>query len=97
VLRGRYLLTLIARYNGDAPLDDADIVLTLDSPDKAVAALERLFADEPDRLRREQAATVMPLIGPLLDAWDGTPNDEKNPDSTLFRTMEKIARAMEGI
>jgi hypothetical protein len=51
---------------------------------------------ELDLLRREQAAAVMPLIGPLLDAWDGMPNDEKDPDSTLFRVMEKIAAAMEG-
>jgi hypothetical protein len=53
--------------------------------------------EERDQLRRDQAERVMPLIGPLLDAWDGTPNDEKDPDSTLFRVMEKIARAMEGV
>lgn len=57
---------------------------------------ERVSVPEVDRLRREQSEAVMPLIGPLLDAWDGLPNDEKNPDSTLFRTIEKIARAMEG-
>lgn len=38
----------------------------------------------------------MPLIGPLLDAWDGLPNDEKDPDSPLYRAIEKIAAAMEG-
>lgn len=47
-------------------------------------------------LRRQQVATVMPLIGPLLDAWDGAPNDEKNPESALYRVMESIAAAMEG-
>jgi hypothetical protein len=29
-------------------------------------------------LRAEQAARVMPLIGPLLDAWDNTDNDTKS-------------------
>lgn len=30
---------------------------------------------EIESLRTEQAKVVMPLIGPLLDAWDGLPND----------------------
>jgi hypothetical protein len=29
------------------------------------------------KLRREQSARVMPRVGALLDAWDGTPNDER--------------------
>lgn len=30
---------------------------------------------EVDRLRAKQAKTVMPLIGGLLGAWEGVPND----------------------
>ena len=52
--------------------------------------------DEIDALRRKQAEAVMPLIGPLLDAWDGVPNDEKDHDSALYAVMVKIYRAMEG-
>jgi hypothetical protein len=48
ILRGRYLLTLVARYNGTEPVDDADIVLTLDSLPKAISAIERLMVREPD-------------------------------------------------
>lgn len=29
-------------------------------------------------LRRAQARRVMPLIGPLLDAWENTDNDTKS-------------------
>jgi len=32
---------------------------------------------EIEQLRAEQAASVMPLIGPLLDAWEGLDNDTK--------------------
>jgi hypothetical protein len=33
------------------------------------------LTDERTHLRAEQAEAVMPLIGPLLDAWDGASND----------------------
>lgn len=34
--------------------------------------------DEVVKLRKKQAERVMPLIGPLLDAWDNTDNDTKS-------------------
>lgn len=44
-----------------------------------IMAKERTIGDvidrELDSLRVEQAKKVMPMIGPLLDAWDGLPND----------------------
>lgn len=52
-----------------------------------------------ERLRAVQAAAVMPLIGPLLDAWDGVPNDvkgavrEEAPD--LATSLNAICGAME--
>jgi hypothetical protein len=55
---------------------------------------------EVQRLRAEQAAGVMPQIGPLLDAWDGMDNDTKEvlreeaPD--LARALVAISRAMDG-
>lgn len=57
-------------------------------------------ASEVERLRAEQAAGVMPQIGPLLDAWDGMDNDtkavlrEEAPD--LARALIAIGRAMDG-
>ena len=41
--------------------------------------------------RRRQTHKVMPLIGPLLDAWDGTPNDIKS-DEGIANVREIIAQ-----
>lgn len=49
-------------------------------------AARGMGASEIERLRAEQAAGVMPQIGPLLDAWDGMDND----------TKAAIGRAMDG-
>lgn len=53
--------------------------------------------DEIDKLRKEQIATVMPIIGILLDAWDGFPNDLKtDPGMEGFsKIMRQIDEAME--
>lgn len=45
-------------------------------------------------LRGEQAARVMPLIGPLLDAWEHVPNDER--DERLAKHFDAINKAIEG-
>lgn len=34
-------------------------------------------SDAREQLRREQAEAVMPLVGPLLDAWDGASHDDR--------------------
>lgn len=56
--------------------------------------------DEVKHLRRGQAKTVMPLIGPLLDAWEGLPEDLRNEIEgiapTLAANLEAIDLAMEG-
>lgn len=55
--------------------------------------------DELKRLRAAQAKAVMPLIGALLDAWDGMETDEKaaieeaSPD--FAEAMEAIVKAMD--
>lgn len=55
---------------------------------------------EREHLRAEQSASVMPQIGPLLDAWEGIDNDTKGlireqaPD--LSRLLGLIGRAMDG-
>ena len=57
-------------------------------------------ADQPSLVadRREQADAIMPLIGPLIDAWDGLPSDVReafdleSPD--LTSALAAIAEAM---
>ena len=47
---------------------------------------------EVKRLRRAQAKAVMPLIGPLLDAFEQIPNDVLGMDE-----MEDLCVAIEAI
>lgn len=55
---------------------------------------------EIECLRREQAKAVMPLIGPLLDQWEGLSNDAKDTlrseSSVLCEYLDKIDASMEG-
>ncbi len=58
--------------------------------------LHRVEADRQS-LRKQQARAVMPLIGPLIDEWDGLPNDVTSlPElKGLRRHMGKLHRAIE--
>lgn len=49
------------------------------------------------RLRRDQSARVMPMIGGLLDAWESLPNDiASDPElDALGQQIERIRAAME--
>lgn len=55
---------------------------------------------ELEQLRRKQLRAVMPLIGPLLDAWDSVPNDLKGEieegATDLAEALDSIRDAMEG-
>lgn len=55
---------------------------------------------EIERLRREQAKAVMPLIGGLLDQWEGMSNDAKGSlreeSPVLCEYLDRIDAAMEG-
>lgn len=54
---------------------------------------------EIDKLRAKQTRRVMPLIGPLLDAWEGTHNDLKGEieelEPALFEQLQNLAKAVE--
>lgn len=56
--------------------------------------------DDIRRKRAEQAARVMPLIGPLLDAWEQLPNDVRSDielaHPPFLWAIEKIVAATEG-
>lgn len=50
---------------------------------------------EIEKLREEQAKAVMPLIGPLLDAWEmldnGTKSDLEIDAPNLCSALDKIS------
>jgi len=52
------------------------------------------------RARAAQTKAVMPLIGPLLDAWEHSNNDVKSAiceeEPLLAEYLNRIATAMEG-
>jgi septation ring formation regulator EzrA len=52
--------------------------------------------DEIERLRQEQSASVMPMIGPLLDAWECCSQTCREELPELDTQLRKINRAMEG-
>lgn len=58
------------------------------------AALDRP-SDEREALRAGQAKAVMPLIGPLLDAVEGIPNDLRDELVDVLRISGQINTAME--
>lgn len=53
-----------------------------------------------ERLRAAQAKRVMPCVGAILDAWEGTPNDVKGvlrfDYPHLCSLIEALNRAVEG-
>ena len=50
---------------------------------------------ERTRLRAAQAESVMPLIGPLLDAWECCSQDVRSEHPELDVQLRRINRAME--
>jgi hypothetical protein len=52
---------------------------------------------EREKMIKAQAKLVMPMIGPLLDAWQGLPNDISEDEElvSIAEWMEKINEAME--
>ena len=57
------------------------------------------MASEVEKLRAKQAKKVMPLIGPLLDAWEmldnGTRSDLELDAPSLCSALDKISAAIE--
>jgi hypothetical protein len=57
----------------------------------------RAQVEEVEEIRKENTLSVMPLIGPLLAAWDDLPNDIKgDPEiSTVAILLGRIALRMD--
>jgi len=53
-----------------------------------------------EMLRRKQAERVMPRVGALLDAWEGTSNDKKaffkNSSHIFVLSLRNLSRVVEG-
>jgi hypothetical protein len=58
---------------------------------------KKRITNEIGRLRAAQAKAVMPLIGPMIDAFEGLPNDVACMDELeeLSVAIEAINSAME--
>lgn len=50
---------------------------------------------EVERLRAAQTAAVMPLIGPLLDAWENADREVMDDEPELAKWLKAINTAME--
>lgn len=53
------------------------------------------LTDERERLCAEQGKAVMPLIGPLLDAWENADREVMAEEPELAKWLTEINRAME--
>lgn len=53
------------------------------------------YEGEREYLRAAQAGAVMPLIGPLLDAWECCSQDVRSENPGLGKYLSQINRAME--
>ena len=51
---------------------------------------------ERELLRHAQAAVVMPMIGPLLDAWENSDREVMSQEPELSKQLKNINSAMEG-
>lgn len=50
---------------------------------------------EREQLRHAQAAVVMPMIGPLLDAWENSDREVMSQEPELSKQLKNINSAME--
>ena len=61
----------------------------------AAAQVAAAVAAEREKLRAAQAEAVMPLIGPLLDAWECCSQAVREEHPELDKQLRQINRAME--
>lgn len=88
-------------WKGDADGATCGHVRAATATIKQLLAADSATASQPSEialLRDAQTRAVMPLIGPLLDAWDGMANDEKSAleeaEPAFSEAMEAVGKAM---
>lgn len=62
---------------------------------KQPATPEPVAWSEREQLRHAQAAVVMPMIGPLLDAWENSDREVMSQEPELSKQLNNINSAME--
>lgn len=66
---------------------------------RSMRKMQRNAEQERHAARRQQSLRVMPLIGPLLDAWEGTDlsfrSDMCDQYRTLHDALQNISKAVE--
>ncbi len=75
-------------YDGDTPEHDATCWI-------AAALGESAPDDRHANARKEQAGRVMPMIGNLLDMWDGLSRDQQDYTENFAGCMERLRKAVE--
>ena len=91
-----------------AVVAECDAVILTQQPDNAAckSVQKRLEAQQPatgepvarserEQLRHAQAAVVMPMIGPLLDAWENSDREVMSQEPELSKQLKNINSAME--
>lgn len=84
----------------------SNISLLIEYAKRLNADVERLEAQQPatsepvawserEQLRHAQAAVVMPMIGPLLDAWENSDREVMSQEPELSKQLRNINSAME--
>lgn len=81
--------------SGEGAQASAHVLNKMLAPSQPVRPVAPAKGSEVETLRAAQAEAVMPMIGPLLDAWDGVPNDMKTELPELRRWTLRIGAAME--
>lgn len=63
--------------------------------EERIAAFGDPVENERNALRAAQAAAVMPLIGPLMDAWENADREVMEDEPELVKQLTAIQQAME--
>jgi hypothetical protein len=93
-------LTLLTGDDADAAIDAAMVVAPAVGAETGrneatFGARDMSEQTEREKLRAAQAEAVMPLIGPLLDAWECCAQSVREEHPDLDKQLRKINRAME--
>lgn len=82
---------MIDSHTISAVVAECDMAILAQQP----ATSEPVAWSERELLRHAQAAVVMPMIGPLLDAWENSDREVMSQEPELSKQLKNINSAME--
>lgn len=98
-------LSFAAQTTGGTDGPDAELQSAIGQAEQALslggiwqamsATGEPVARSEREQLRHAQAAVVMPMIGPLLDAWENSDREVMSQEPELSKQLKNINSAME--